>query len=291
MSLSSEFKQSLKTVDSEEIIDLIIFRPISFVLVKLIYSTNITPNQISIVALMFGVLTGILYGYGTHLAFILASASFFICNTLDCMDGQLARLKKNGTKIGRVIDGFIDYITSISVFIGIGIALTSITGDALYSWLLTVTAGISKALQNMFFDHYRNMYLEYVYHKTSSLGEEIEEYSEEMERLKNVKGHHIEKLLISLYLAYSNFQKNSTNHVQLDITPEQYKSDNKLLLRLWSWIGSTTHMVVLIIFSVMNHIDYYLIVTVTLGNFIFIVLLIWQKAVLKRETSNVKRET
>lgn len=290
MSLSSEFKQSLKTVDSEEIIDLIIFRPISFVLVKLIYSTNITPNQISIVALMFGVLTGILYGYGTHLAFILASASFFICNTLDCMDGQLARLKKNGTKIGRVIDGFIDYITSISVFIGIGIALTSITGDAIYSWLLTVAAGISKALQNMFFDHYRNMYLEYVYHKTSSLDEEIEEYSEEMERLKNLAGHHVEKLLISLYLAYSNFQKNSTNHVQLNITPEQYKSDNKLLLRLWSWIGSTTHMVVLIIFSIMNHIDYYLIVTVTLGNFIFIVLLIWQKAVLKRETSNVRHE-
>jgi hypothetical protein len=286
MSLASEFKQSLKTVDSEEILDLVIFRPISFVLVKLIYNTNITPNQISIVALMFGILTGVLYGFGTHEFFILASASFFICNTLDCMDGQLARLKKNGTKIGRVIDGFIDYVTSISVFLGIGIALTSITGDALYSWLLTVAAGISKALQNMFFDHYRNMYLEYVYHKASSLEEEIVEYSEEKERLKNVKGHHVEKLLISLYLAYSNFQKNSTKHVQLNISSEEYKLKNKLLLRLWSWIGSTTHMVLLIIFSVMNHIDYYLIVTVTLGNFIFIILLIWQKAVLRSETNS-----
>ncbi len=291
MSLASEFKQSLKTVDSEEILDLVIFRPLSFVLVKLIYNTNITPNQISIVALIFGLLTGVLYGFGTHEFFILASASFFICNTLDCMDGQLARLKKNGTKIGRVIDGFIDYLTSISVFIGIGIALTSISGNALYSWLLTVASGISKALQNMFFDHYRNMYLEYVYHKTSSLDEEIEEYSEEKERLKNVKGHHIEKLLISLYLAYSNFQKNSTNHVQLSITSEEYKSKNKLLLRLWSWIGSTTHMVLLIIFSIMNHLDYYLIVTLTLGNFIFAVLLIWQKTVIRGETSNVKRQT
>ena len=73
MSLSSEFKQSLKTVDSEEILDLIIFRPISFVFVKLIYNTNITPNHISTVALMFGILTGVLYGYGTRLSFILAS--------------------------------------------------------------------------------------------------------------------------------------------------------------------------------------------------------------------------
>jgi len=289
MSLTSEFKRSLKTIDSEEVLDLVIFRPISFVLVKIIYPTNITPNQISIVALIFGILTGILYGYATPVFFIFASASFFICNTLDCMDGQLARLKKNGTKIGRVIDGFIDYITSISVFLGIGIAMTIITGDALYSWILTIGAGISKALQNMFFDHYRNMYLEYVYHKTSSLEEEIEEYSAEKERLKKISGHHIEKLLISLYLAYSNFQKNSTNHIQLEVSSDDYKSKNKLLIRLWSWIGSTTHMVVLIIFSIMNRIDLYLIFSLTLGNLIFVILLIWQKRVIK-ELSYVKHQ-
>lgn len=284
MSVVSEFKQSLKTVDSEEILDLIIFRPLSFVFVKLIYNTNITPNQISIVALIFGILSGVFYGFGTYTFFVLASASFFICNTLDCMDGQLARLKKNGTKIGRVIDGFIDYITSISVFLGLGIAMTHITGNPLYSWGLTIVAGISKAMQNMFFDHYRNMYLEYVYQKASSVEEEITEYSEEQEKLKEVKGKIVEKFLISLYLAYSNFQKKSTKHIELKVTPEEYKSKNKLLLRLWSWIGSTTHMVVLIIFSLMDRIDLYLIVTITIGNLIFVILLLWQKAVLKRET-------
>jgi len=281
MSLSTEFKQSLKTVDSEEILDLILFRPISFLFVKLIYNTNITPNQISLVALVFGILSGILYGFGTYQFLILGSASFFICNTLDCMDGQLARLKKNGTKIGRVVDGFIDYITSISVFLGLGIAMTLITGDATYSWLLTIAAGISKALQNMFFDHYRNSYLEYVYQKASPLDDEIEEYSEEKERLKNVEGKYLEKFLISVYLSYCTFQKNSTEHIELNISPEEYKRKNKLLIRMWSWIGSTTHMVTLIIFSLFDRIDLYLIVTITLGNLIFIILLIWQKQVLK----------
>ncbi|MDZ4712554.1 MAG: CDP-alcohol phosphatidyltransferase family protein [bacterium] len=284
MALASEFKQSLKTVDSEEILDLVIFRPVSFILVKLIYNTNITPNHISIVALVFGILSGVLYGFGTHQFFILASASFFICNTLDCMDGQLARLKKNGTKIGRVIDGFIDYITSVSVFLGLGIAMTHITGDPLYSWALTVAAGISKALQNMFFDNYRNMYLEYVYHKASSLDDEIKEYTEEKERLQNINGKAIEKVLISLYLAYSNFQKKSTKHIELKVTPETYKAGNKLLLRMWSWIGSTTHMVVLIIFSIMDRIDLYLIASITIGNIIFLILLLWQKSVIRKLT-------
>jgi len=277
MSLTSEFKQSLKTVDSEEILDLVIFRPVSFILVKLIYNTNITPNQISIVALFFGVMSGVLYGFGTYTFFVLASASFFICNVLDCMDGQLARLKKNGTKIGRIINGFIDYMTSISVFLGLGIAMTDITGNAIYSWLLTVCAGISKALQNMFFDHYRNMYLEYAYGKVSGLDEEIAEYSEEQEKLKNERGKYFEKFLVSIYLSYSRFQKNSSNYVKLNAGSDEYKRKNKLLLRLWSWIGSTTHMVALIVFSLMNRIDLYLIATVTIGNLIFIVLLFLQR--------------
>ncbi|MBK8983141.1 MAG: CDP-alcohol phosphatidyltransferase family protein [Ignavibacteria bacterium] len=280
MSLFSEFKQSLKTVDSEEIIDLYIFRPLSFVLVKLIYNTNITPNQISIVALIFGIMTGVFYGFATYEFLLLGSLSFFICNTLDCMDGQLARLKKNGTKIGRIIDGFIDYITSISVFIGLGIAMTHITGEPLFSWTLTVTAGASKALQNMFFDNYRNMYLEYVYHKAPGLDEEISEYSEEKKRLESVSGKYIEKLLISSYLSYSEFQKRSTKHIVLDVTPDEYKRKNKHLLRAWSWIGSTTHMVALIIFSIFNRIDLYLIYTVTAGNIIFLILYLIQRSVI-----------
>lgn len=288
MSLTSEFKQSLKTVDSEEILDLVIFRPISFLFVKLIYSTNITPNQISSIALVFGILSGILYGFASYEFLLLGSASFFICNTLDCMDGQLARLKKNGTKIGRVIDGFIDYTTSVSVFLGLGFAMTSITGDPFYSWSLTIAAGISKAIQNMLFDHYRNLYLEYGYDKSSDIDEEIEEYTEEWNRLKDEEGKWIEKTLVKSYLGYSKIQKKLTKHISLNATPDEYKNKNKRLLRMWSWIGSTTHMVALIVFSIFNRIDLYLIYTVTLGNIIMILLKIRQDSIIKEFTVNKK---
>ncbi|MBX7044004.1 MAG: CDP-alcohol phosphatidyltransferase family protein [Ignavibacteria bacterium] len=281
MSLTSEFKQSLKTVDSEEILDLVIFRPLSFVLVKLIYSTNITPNQISSVALIFGILSGVLYGFGTYEFLLLGSASFFICNTLDCMDGQLARLKKNGTKIGRVIDGFIDYTTSVSVFLGLGIAMTKITGDPIYSWILTVAAGISKALQNMLFDNYRNLYLEIAYGKASDIDAEILEYSEEWDRLNREGGSFTDKLLVRSYIGYSKIQKKLTKHLTLNATAQSYKEKNKLILRLWSWIGSTTHMVALIVCAVFNRIDIYLILTVTIGNLIMIILKLWQDKILK----------
>lgn len=287
MSLITEFKVSLKTVEAEEIFDLVIFRPISFALVKIIYNTGITPNQISIVSMIFGILSGVFYGFGTYDFFLLGSASFFICNTLDCADGQLARLKRNGTRIGRVVDGFIDYITSVSVFLGIGAALTGITGNGWYAWVLTVAGGASKAWQNMLFDRYRNMYLEYVYNKASSINDEIKEFTEEKEKLKKEEGKVVQKVLVDAYLFYCSVQQKTGKTIKLNVSPAEYKKKNRLLLRLWSWIGSTTHMVALIVFSVLNHIEWYLFLTIA-ANLMALMLSLWQKNVIKQLSSENK---
>ena len=154
MSLSSEFRESLKSTDVEEIMDLIIFRPLSFFFVKLIYNINITPNQISVVAMIFGILAGIFYGFSTYVYSLYGALCFFICNVFDCADGQLARLKKNGTIVGRIVDGLIDYVSSFSVFLGIAVYLSIETQDPASAIILTLSAGISRAIQNMFFDNF-----------------------------------------------------------------------------------------------------------------------------------------
>jgi hypothetical protein len=286
MSLYNEYKSSLKSFDVEEILDLLIYRPISFLLVKLIYPTNLTPNQISIISMIFGLGSGILFYFGEPLFIALGGISIFVSNVLDCADGQLARLKKNGTKVGRIIDGFIDYVTGASIFFGIGFALNHITGNALYSFGLAAIGGFSRILQNMFFDYYRNMYLQYVYNKVNDVNEEVAEFTEEKERLKNIKGSYIDKYLVNMYLFYCSLQKNSTSHVELNVTPEIYKEKNKLLLRLWSWIGSTTHLTLTIIFCFINRLDIYLILTIVLGNIIFLILLLIQKSTIKKLTIN-----
>lgn len=286
MSLYNEYKSSLKSFDVEEILDLVIYRPISFLFVKLIYPTNLTPNQISIISMIFGLGSGVLFYFGEPLFIVAGGISIFVSNVLDCADGQLARLKKNGTKVGRIIDGFIDYVTGASIFFGIGFALNHITGNALYSFGLAALGGFSRIMQNMFFDYYRNMYMQYVFNKVNDVNEEVVEFTEEKERLKNVKGSYIDKYLVNMYLFYCNLQKNSTSHVELNVTPEIYKEKNKLLLRLWSWIGSTTHLTLTIIFCFINRLDIYLILTIVLGNIIFLILLLIQKSTIKKLTLN-----
>ncbi len=282
MSLYNEYKSSLKSIDVEEILDLLIYRPLSFLFVKLVYHTNLTPNQISVISMIFGLASGILFYFGEYKFIIAGGVSIFISNILDCADGQLARLKKNGTKVGRIIDGFIDYVTGASIFFGIGFALYHITGNAMFSWGLALLGGFSRVLQNMFFDYYRNMYMQYVYHKVNDVNDEIAEFLEEKERLKNIKGKLIDKILVVIYLKYCYIQKNSTRHIILNVSPEIYKQKNKTLLRLWSWIGSTTHLTFTITFCFLYRLDLYLILTIILGNMIFLILLIVQKSVIKK---------
>ncbi|MGH2574826.1 MAG: CDP-alcohol phosphatidyltransferase family protein, partial [Ignavibacteria bacterium] len=129
MGLLQQYKESLKVVEAEETFDLLIYRPLAFLFVKATYPTNLTPNQVSSIAMLFGIVAGIFFGFGAYSFLILGAGFYFLCNVLDCADGQIARLKKNGTKVGRIIDGFIDYVVSISVFIGIGIGMTKMNSS------------------------------------------------------------------------------------------------------------------------------------------------------------------
>lgn len=296
----SEYLSTLKGKEVEEIIDLIIYRPISFLIVKLIYPLRITPNEISVVALLMGLFAGIFYAFGSSEFYTFAAIFFFLCNILDCVDGQLARLKKNGTKVGRIVDGFIDYVTAASTFIGIAIALSfssivlsninetpfgpliKITENTsvVVAWLLTAIAALSRIIQNMLFDYNRNMYLKYVYNKVEDLDEEITDYTEEKNRLAELKGKKTEKFLVNIYLWYCNVQKKITHYEHLNVTPEEYKRLNKALLRMWSWLGSTTHITFAIILTLLYRVDIYLYLVVIVGNLLCLLLFIIQKSII-----------
>jgi hypothetical protein len=221
-----------------------------------------------------------MFGFGTHQFFIFGAIALLISNVLDCADGQLARLKKNGTGIGRIIDGFIDYVTGLSIYVGIGIGLSIATGDYVYVWAITAIGGFSRILQNMLFDNYRNMYMSNVYSKGSNLKQEIEEYTRLKRVIDKTKGRYVEKFFVNIYIKYASVQSNTAKDDKMNVSSEDYRKKNLMLLRAWSWIGSTTHLTAVMIACFLNRIDLYLWVTFTLGNLILIILYIIQKKVL-----------
>jgi hypothetical protein len=292
MQLFHRYKESLKAIEAEEIFDLLIYRPLAFLFVTATYSINLTPNQVSLMAMAIGVLGGVLFGCGSAECLTWGAVCYFLSNTLDCADGQIARLKKNGTRIGRIVDGFIDYVVSIAVFLGIGISLAkhvglgvfpafggSVPGIATetaglwYVWGLTVAAGASTAFQAFQFDLYRNNYLKYVYGKAASLETELKEFEEErmLVMQKRGVGKWIDLGLIWIYLRYTRLQMRSasaTNHNAAkapEVSPEQYAKHNRALLRAWSFTGSTTHITLCVVCALFNNLELFLLLTVGLN--------------------------
>ena len=301
MSLYKEYTSSLKAVEVEELFDLILYRPLAFLFVKATYGFNLTPDRVSVAALLIGSTAGVMFAFGGFTFLVIGAALYFTSNVLDCADGQIARLKKNGTKVGRIIDGLVDYIVSIFVFVGIGIGLTAqynnfdvnLWGNAflqinppVYIWIISILGGISSAFQALYFDFYRNKFLEIVYGRAGNIIDEIKEYEAEKKRFEENPGSSnvFERFLVNIYLWYSNLQLRIQKDTEVNNNgktpdPAAYTVKNRLLLRLWSFVGSTTHITLCIVFALLNNMEAFLIICILPLNLLMIVLFLIQKKV------------
>jgi len=143
-SLLQQYKASLKDISIEQPLHLYFFRPIAFVLVKLIYRFPLTPNQISFISMMAGIASGIFFFFGDARSFLYGGLLYAFAYILDCVDGMIARLKKTGTPVGRIIDGAGDYVNSVAVYTGFALGLVRANYELPVSpYLLVSLAGAS----------------------------------------------------------------------------------------------------------------------------------------------------
>ncbi|MCX6565821.1 MAG: CDP-alcohol phosphatidyltransferase family protein [Candidatus Aminicenantes bacterium] len=254
-----EYFRSLKRPDVEEWADLYIFRPLAFLLVKAIYRTNITPNQLSGFSMALGVVAGGLLGTAGAAAAGGGIALFFASVVVDCADGQLARLKKNGTHMGRVVDGAIDYVVGVAVYLGLGFGFVSASPDPLKGWLLVAAAAASNIVHSVVFDYYRNRYLAYVHGVSSALVDDRNAFRREYVELGRRGGQGLRRWFIRLYLGYMAFQmKISRDPMTLGpIEPETFRKANQFTMRLWTFLGSSTQAVLLMAALLARRLDLY----------------------------------
>jgi CDP-alcohol phosphatidyltransferase len=283
MSISQEYIRGLKSVAVEEVFDLVLYRPLAFLFVKGIYRTPVTPNQLTIVAMVLGVIGGICYALGTPATYAAGGALCLLYNVVDCSDGQLARMKKNGTPFGRILDGAADYIVSISIYAGIGIGFASSSANPVLYWTLTVAAGFSAALLSAWLDFYRNRYLDITLRRVSVLEKEQQAFTDAYHDLLGQPGRTLEKGLIGIYLKYSSIQRmtiggNRESRKTPSVDPATFARENRVIMHFWTYIGQTTQWTVLIISSFFNRLDIFLWWMVAIATILAAVLFIIQRA-------------
>jgi phosphatidylglycerophosphate synthase len=277
MNWTEEYKKSLKMKEVEELFDLFLYRPLAFLLVKVIYKTNITPNQISMTAILMGVIAGYFYSNGQPVYLKIGALFFMAFNILDCSDGQLARLKKNGSQAGRIIDGISDYLATTAVYIGIAWGFAHKTSKPYYWLIMLLITGLSSIFHSILVDYYRNRFIYYVSARKSNFENDIEECKKEYELIKNEKGKWFDRIVLLIYLKYSALQQllvARKKKAKLFIaTSQEYFRKNKKIIRFWVLLGPTTQITTLIICSFFNRLDVF--IWIVVGGFNCLAAILW----------------
>ncbi len=278
--LIDEYKRSLKMPEAEEVFDLLVYRPIAFLFVKAVYRSPITPNQVTFLSMVAGLVAAWFFSIGSAAVLSWGALFYAVANILDCSDGQLARLQKSGTLMGRVVDGVADYISSVAIFLSLGIGFAR---NADPQWLLVIGAGISSALHAFFFDHYQSEFMSIVRSEKNFLEKEIEQFTQEVHRLENEKIGTVKILVLRTYLRYLYYQKRAnTKDERQSFDPENYRKENRIMIRLWSFLGPTTNRTLLIACALTGRIDLFLWTVFIFGNCWLLVCYLLQRNIHRR---------
>ncbi|MCK4765918.1 MAG: CDP-alcohol phosphatidyltransferase family protein [Candidatus Aminicenantes bacterium] len=277
-----EYKLSLKDIAVEEVVDLIFFRPLAFIIVKLIYRLPVTPNQISVLSIMAGITSGVFFAMGSAADFMYAGLFLALSHTLDCCDGMIARLKKNGTITGRILDGFADYTSATAVFVGMNIGIYEAGLEYFIpSWILLAGSALSMIIHSIAVDYYKSEFLAHGLGVSNSTQADRELFSGELEKLKGTKGRYFDRLLMWLYLGYSRIQI-FRGKEKKEYDQKTYYRSNRMLLRLWNWLGSPTHIFFIVISAILFKPEIFFYFSLVAANIWMTALLIIQARVNKK---------
>ena len=251
MSWLSEYKSALKNVYAEEPLDVYFYRPLAFIIVKTFYAYPITPNHYSLFAFIAGITSGYHFLKGTPSGYFWGAIFFLAYAILDCCDGMVARMKKNGTEFGRIIDGVVDYTVNAVVYITLAIGMSkTIHHDLIAPWVLITIAGISKAVHSITYDHYLTEYLSHENGNGGFVTKELESIKQRISESESRNDSFLSKLGLKIYLGFTSLQANAQSVIGYD--PKIYCERNLRSLRMWSAIGPAVHIAVLILAFIFN---------------------------------------
>lgn len=112
--------QSLKG-EFEGFIDRYFNRRVSRFFTTLFLALGLTPNAITIVATVIGLLAAVGFGFGTYAAGIAAALLFQLAAVIDCCDGEVARLTFTESPFGAWLDLTLDNVVHMAIFAGIAV--------------------------------------------------------------------------------------------------------------------------------------------------------------------------
>lgn len=205
-STSSSYRDSLKSMDTEEHIDLFFYRPIGYAWACLARKLGVTPNAITIASIFLGIGAGVMFYFNSLWLNVIGMLLLIWANSFDSADGQLARMTKQYSRLGRILDGLSGDVWFACIYVAIclreNVTSTFFMEHPWVIWVVAVVTGICHAKQAAMADYYRQFHL---YFLKGEDGSELETASDLKAKLATLSWSRDfwKKLTLTVYTNYT----------------------------------------------------------------------------------------
>lgn len=287
------FETVLKSREVEDPVNLWVHRPLAYAIVALIYRTSITPNQITFVALMVGLIAGVLFLVGTKTAMVVGGICLWSSAILDGADGILARAKRMFSDVGRAIDGVADALVGVLTVFPAFYHLWVTQHQPLHLWLMPIAIGTT-LFHVYLFDFYKEAFLQHTKLSWDGKPETLEIIQARVERLRREGAPWYARLTTQMYVGLVQNQIRTVSvlnplarrhHLTFPVNEDSvriYRKHNRGPMQLWALVSTAPHSYLMSICAMFDRLDVYLWLRVFGANGVFIIACIWQRIATKR---------
>lgn len=283
------FSSVLKGREVEDPVNLLLHRPLAYAFTALVFPTSITPNQITLLALVVGLSSGVAWFIGTPTAMIVGGILLWTSAILDGADGILARAKKMQSAFGRALDGTADMFVAAGSLAG---AFYHICEKAHSFVPLTygLVATLTTLMHLPLYDYYKESFLRMT--RVGVQGGEGEDLPETQARRQKAKEEGMGFVLNTAMEVTLGFVRNQhylvkwTNKkaeragkkfVVTEASAAKYRKYNQGPMRLWTAVSLCPHTYLISIFAMFDRLDLYLWVRLIVMNTLFVIAIAWQR--------------
>ena len=215
---NSRYRQTLKSMDTEEWFDLIFYRRLGYMWALLAKRLHISPNSITIASIFIGIGAGVMFYFNNFWNNLIGMFLLIWANSFDSADGQLARMTGQYSRLGRILDGVSGDVWFACIYIAICLR-ENVTSDFFSAhhwviWVVAVVTGICHATQSAMADYYRQFHLYFV---KGENGSELEESAQKLWdsfHQLSWKKNFFRKLVLMFYCNYTSGQEKRTPAMQ-----------------------------------------------------------------------------
>jgi phosphatidylglycerophosphate synthase len=281
-SLTTGIESTYKAREVEGVLDLLFYRRLGFLLARLAAILRLTPAAVTWIGGVLGMAAGHLYYYSDVRLNLLGMALHVGANLFDNADGQLARLTSRQSRSGRILDGFVDHLVWVSIYLHL-ILRVAVGPSALFYSSLGILAAVSHGLQSASADYYRTTYLHFLKNDSSDSLEDVTKLKTEYERIS--WSHPGSKLLFLLQYHHARQQEFCAPllyQLKQRMTPEPALMTNFLdqarpAFKWWGFLMTNTRMLALFAALLLARPQGFFWVEATVFNVLLIILLVRQE--------------